>query len=57
MSQAVSVYSLENIFRMIKSDDEMRDLRNVCISRGTTYRLVETFKVWQTNIICSTVVV
>ena len=53
----MSVYSLENIFRMIKSDDEMRDLRNVCISRGTTYRLVETFKVWQTNIICSTVVV
>jgi len=38
-------------------EDEMRDLRNVCISHGKIYRLVEIFKVWQTNIICSTVVV
>ena len=39
------------------TEDGMRGLRNVCISGGTVYRLVEIFKVWQTNIICSTVVV
>lgn len=35
----------------------MRDPRNICLSHGKIYRWVKILKVWQKNIICSTVVV